>query len=162
MSAASASDQSRRIMRVRWFDRRRGYGFLVPVNQSLESDTQDDTVFVYHNELRAMYMSNIFRMLYAGEYVECEMSEDDKGRTVAKNVTGIRDGPLMCEVRAQNAQSRETDEGGDDSEDRPAPRRDGGGRGRGGGGRGRGRGKARGGSSRPLRSKVSDTSGMDA
>lgn len=44
-----STGNERRIMRVRWFDRRKGYGFLVPVNQALESDGQNSTVFVYHN-----------------------------------------------------------------------------------------------------------------
>lgn len=161
--STEAADQSRRIMRVRWFDRRRGYGFLVPVTQSLESDTQDDTVFVYHNELRAMYMSNIFRMLYAGEYVECEISTDDKGRTVAKHVTGVQDGPLMCEVRAQNTQSRDTGDGDDDEVDaRPAPRRRTGGYRGNGSGRGGAPRRTGGRSGARPAPKVADTSGMDA
>lgn len=123
----STDHTSRRVMRVRWFDRRKGYGFLVPTNQALESDTQDETVFVYHNQLRTMYMKNIFRMLYTGEYVECETGEDDKGRTVAMNVTGVSDGPLMCEVREMNRQSHDDDEGGDQR----APPRRGNGNGRG-------------------------------
>lgn len=152
---------ARRIMRVRWFDRRKGYGFLVPTNQALESDTQEHTIFVYHNQLKTMYMDNIFRMLYTGEYVECDISKDDKGRTVAQNVTGVQDGPLMCEIRALNAQNSE--DGGEDEE---GPVRGGGGGGRRGGysgrGRGRGRGNGRGGPRRDAPVKVVDTSGMDA
>jgi len=73
---SGSSDSVRRIMRVGWFDRRKGYGFLVPTNQALESDSQDDTLFVHHNQIRTMYMKSIYRMLYAGEYVECEVGKD--------------------------------------------------------------------------------------
>lgn len=131
----SSNVSDRRIMRVRWFDRRKGYGFLVPVNQALESDTQEDTVFVYHNQLKTFYMDNIFRMLYSGEYVECSLSKDDRDRTVAQNVTGVQDGPLMCEVRAMNAQNQDEEE----DEGRQDRRR--GERGERGVGRGRGRGR---------------------
>ena len=157
----SAENTSRRVMRVRWFDRRKGYGFLVPTNQALESDTQEETVFVYHNQLRTMYMKNIFRMLYAGEYVECEIGQDENDRTVANNVTGVSDGPLMCEVREMNRQSH--DDEGDQGDDYPTQRsnRDGnrGGRGR---GRGRGRGGGRNKGGDHQRHSVPDTSGLDA
>ena len=167
----STENSNRRLMRVRWFDRRKGYGFLVPTNQALESDTQEETVFVYHNQLRTMYMQNIFRMLYTGEYVECELGQDDQNRTVANNVTGVSDGPLMCEVREMNRQSHdedndENDEGNYQHRAPRAPREGGrgGGRGRGGGGRGgRGRDGGRGGRGVGSRQhRVPDTSGMDA
>lgn len=150
-----STGNERRIMRVRWFDRRKGYGFLVPVNQALESDGQNSTVFVYHNQLKTMYLDNIFRMLYAGEYVECDISKDENDRTVAKHVSGVQDGPLMCEVRAMNSQNRPED----DMDERPPSHRDTTrGRDQGGGrGRGRGRGRSHGG-----RRPVSDMSGMDA
>lgn len=149
MSSSTASSD-RRIMRVRWFDRRKGYGFLVPVTQALESDSQDNTIFVYHNQLRTLYMDNIFRMLYAGEYVECDLSVDDKGRTVAQNVTGVQDGPLMCEVRAMNTQNAPDG----DEEQAPVDRQP-----RRGGFRGRGRGRGR----APMRSRPQgDTDGLDA
>jgi hypothetical protein len=99
-------------------------------------------------------MDNIFRMLYSGEYVECTLSKDEKDRTVAQNVTGVQDGPLMCEVRALNVENRQ---GNDDDEDEP--RRD---QRRGGyGGRGRGRGRGRGGGRGGGR-RVPNTSSMDA
>ena len=139
-------------MRVRWFDRRKGYGFLVPTNQALESDTQEETVFVYHNQLRTMYMQNIFRMLYTGEYVECEIGQDDRNRTVANNVTGVSDGPLMCEVREMNRQSNEDENDDDNLHHHRAPR---------GGGRGGGRSRDQG-RNRSRRPRVPDTSGMDA
>lgn len=155
---SGSSDSVRRIMRVGWFDRRKGYGFLVPTNQALESDSQDDTLFVHHNQIRTMYMKSIYRMLYAGEYVECEVGKDQNDRTVALNVAGIQDGPLMCEVRSMNDQRNTGDEDGERAPASARPARGGGaGRGR-GGGRGRGRGVPRGGAS----VKVADTSAMDA
>jgi len=162
---SGSSDSVRRVMRVGWFDRRKGYGFLVPTNQALESDSQDDTLFVHHNQIRTMYMKNIYRMLYAGEYVECEVGKDSNDRTVALNVAGIQDGPLMCEVRSMNDQRTSTD--GDEGGDRAATTRParGGGAGRGRGrGRGGGRGGARGGGAPRATAvaKVADTSGMDA
>lgn len=142
-SSTMDSTSTRRNMRVRWFDQRKGYGFLVPPNQALETDSKEETVFVYHNQIRTFYKDNIFRMLFAGEYVSCEISTDEAGRTVANQVAGIDDGPLLCEVRAMNSQTRTSrDEGAEDTDERP-PRRQfrGRGRGRGGGRGGRGRGR---------------------
>jgi cold shock CspA family protein len=147
VSTSMDSTATRRNMRVRWFDQRKGYGFLVPTNQALESDTQDETVFVYHNQVRTFYKDNIFRMLFAGEYVSCEISTDESGRTVANNVTGVGDGPLLCEVRAMNSQARSSDD-----TERPRPHA----RGPSGGGRGRGRGRGRAPRSSGPSGKVTD------
>ena len=157
-SSTMDSTTSRLNMRVRWFDQRKGYGFLVPPNQALETDSKDETVFVYHNQIRTLYKDNIFRMLFAGEYVSCKISTDESGRTVANNVAGVDDGPLLCEVRAMNSQTHTSREEGDtteESDERP-PRRQFRGRGRGRGGRGGGRGGGGRGRGRPAHSKGVD------
>mmetsp|Transcript_6389 Transcript_6389/g.9038 ORF Transcript_6389/g.9038 Transcript_6389/m.9038 type:complete len:161 (+) Transcript_6389:89-571(+) len=62
---------------VKWFDVKKGFGFLVPEDNSGD-------IFVHQTAIHA----EGFRSLMDGEPVEFEVIEDDTGRKSAQNVTG--------------------------------------------------------------------------
>jgi len=65
--------------RVKWFDNRRGWGFLV-----LEDGRE---VFVHHKDLEGA--GGGFRSLKPGQEVECDLTEDERGaHAVAVRVAG--------------------------------------------------------------------------
>eukprot|EP00523_Entomoneis_sp_CCMP467_P020779 CAMPEP_0168843558 /NCGR_PEP_ID=MMETSP0727-20121128/8278_1 /TAXON_ID=265536 /ORGANISM="Amphiprora sp., Strain CCMP467" /LENGTH=318 /DNA_ID=CAMNT_0008897163 /DNA_START=104 /DNA_END=1060 /DNA_ORIENTATION=+ len=70
--------------KVRWFSRKRGYGFIDPLNEAEES------VFVHHSEIQATG----YKCLYAGELVDYAIKQDDQGRLLAQHVTGPEGGEL--------------------------------------------------------------------
>ena len=81
------------IGRVKWFNTPKGYGFLIDVDSGSE-------VFVHYTALCRRFPG--WRYLWKGEYVEYALREDEQesgGRSSAKSVRGIRDGPLMCETQ---------------------------------------------------------------
>jgi len=78
----------RNIARVKWFNPRSGYGFLT------DCDNAED-IFVHHSEITTS--GNVYKTLTQGEYVEYNTTTDDKGKVLAVNVTGIKQGPLLCE-----------------------------------------------------------------
>lgn len=79
--------------RVKWFSVDDGIGFI----RNLDDPT--DEIFVHHSQLKTT--SDCFHCLYEGEYVEYEEGaankENYKKQAIA--VTGIRGGPLLCEVK---------------------------------------------------------------
>lgn len=79
---------------VKWFNPKRGYGFITDL------DTNDD-FFVHHNALAVG--KDVFKNLLTGEYIEFDITKDEKGQTLAVNVTGIRGGKLLCEHRVRKA-----------------------------------------------------------
>ena len=107
---------TRRTARVKWFNPRAGYGFLTDV------ETSED-VFVHHSKI--VTSENVYKTLTQGEYVEYETTKDDKGKTLASEVTGVNKGPLLCE--RPRRPRRAGDEGGRSNSYR--------------GGRGRGQGR---------------------
>lgn len=77
--------------RVKWFNKGNGIGFI----RNLE--TQED-IFVHHSELKTK--TDCYRFLFEGEYVEYDEGVAQvPHKKQAKNVTGICNGELMCEVR---------------------------------------------------------------
>ena len=94
------SRETRRTGQVKWFNNKQGYGFLQVHSQGNEPVV--DT-FVHHTSLKTG--EELFRYLVQGEYVEFELGKCDDGRTVARNVTGIGGGPMMCEVRNEHSSS---------------------------------------------------------
>ena len=80
---------SRTLGRVKWFDNRKGFGFV-------NSLTDGSEVFVHHSGLKSA--SGVFRTLYPGEYIEFELTTDSaSGRQFAVSVTGVQGGLLLCE-----------------------------------------------------------------
>jgi len=97
---------------VKWFNRRRGYGFI----RILRSDETDDTyvgkdVFVHQSHITPK--QSTYRTLEDNEYVEFGLSLDEKNTTQAVNVTGIMNGTLLCDAHAERQKfinKREGDE----------------------------------------------------
>ncbi len=75
--------------RVKWFDPRRGWGFITST-----SDTDKD-YYVHHTGISTK--TDVFKTLLPEEYVEFRIRLDDEGRECACEVQGIDGGPLRCE-----------------------------------------------------------------
>ncbi|KAL3771233.1 hypothetical protein ACHAWO_005173 [Cyclotella atomus] len=78
------SDASRVTGTVKWFDAKKGFGFLIP-----DDGTTD--IFVHHSSIHA----DGFRSLGDGEQVEFEVMEEPNGRLKAMNVTGPNGAPVQ-------------------------------------------------------------------
>ena len=117
------STETRQTGRVKWFNPKTGFGFITDT-------TSSDDVFVHHSQITTT--NSVYKTLTQGEYVSYSVTQDESGKSLASNVTGIGSGPLLCE-RPQTF------------------RRGTGAPSRGGAGRGRGRGGNRGGRSSTRR-----------
>jgi len=84
---------SRVFGNVKWYDSKKGYGFVTIVNS--ESDTPKNDVFVHHSNINVG--DGDFKRLFPGEYIEFLVGDKPDGRTEALNVTGICNGILLCE-----------------------------------------------------------------
>ena len=83
------SSASRHVGCVKWFDNRKGFGFINNLSNNSE-------VFVHHTGLNSK--ENCFRTLFPGEYIEYHLYHDDQSnRDYAVNVTGVQGGCLLCE-----------------------------------------------------------------
>lgn len=85
---------------VKWFNRRRGYGFI----KIIRSENTDNTyigkdVFVHQSHITPK--QSTYRTLEDNEYVEFGLSLDEKNTTQAVNVTGIMNGTLLCDAHAE-------------------------------------------------------------
>lgn len=77
--------------RCKWFDDKKGYGFLVVC----EGPEAEADVFVHYKDVKPLV--NTRRSLRKGEYVHMRLSDEDGSKTQAKDVTGVNGGPLMCD-----------------------------------------------------------------
>ena len=89
--------------RVKWFDSKKGFGFIVDINSS-----DSDEYFVHHSRLNTE--QPCFKALYEGEYVEFAVVVENE-KKLADNVRGISGGPLMCESRRSNRRQHDNGEG---------------------------------------------------
>lgn len=87
--AACACD--RHLGRCKWFDERKGYGFIVVC----DGPSANSDVFVHYKDLKPLV--NTRKSLRKGEYVNMKLTEREDGKSQAVEVTGVLGGPLMCD-----------------------------------------------------------------
>lgn len=87
------------VGQVKWFNMKAGYGFI---NVRNGEHTGMD-LFVHYTSVKVANPQ--YRYLIAGEYVQfnVDVPADGKHNFHAVNVTGIENGPLMCEARRDAA-----------------------------------------------------------
>ena len=91
------------VGRVKWFNRRAGYGFITVVSE----DRRGDDIFVHHTSVNVT--NEQYRYLIQGEYVSftVEHNETDTHPFRAVNVRGVYGAPLMCETQLEVRQTNE-------------------------------------------------------
>lgn len=88
---------------VKWFNNKAGFGFIT-VCKGFDNEGTD--IFAHYTTIRVT--NSQYKYLVQGEYVDFVLtrSENDKHEFHATDITGVRDGPILCETRqvAQDAQ----------------------------------------------------------
>lgn len=115
-SSDTTSAESRVTGRVKWFNNKRGFGFIT----SLTGDTVGVDVFAHHSAITTS--NEQFLYLVQGEYVDFVMkpatSEESAQAAATENepsprwealaITGFGGGKLMCETRHETRSERRT------------------------------------------------------
>lgn len=88
--------------RVKWFNRKNGYGFITVIS---EHDEQRD-IFVHYENITTSQEQ--FRYLVEGEYVSFDIGPSSQAdhEVEAHNVRGIEGHSLMCETRREQMEKR--------------------------------------------------------
>lgn len=121
------------VGRVKWFNKKSGFGFVTIVG---EGDRAGTDVFTHHSQVN-VGSEEQYRYLVQGEYVSFTLGdvEGDAHEFQAIGVRGIEGGPLMCETLSEvrTARAAYAKEHGTTASTRGGRR----------GARGRGRGRGR-------------------
>jgi len=98
-SESSVSPAPRILGRVKWFNNKSGFGFITVCD---EGDQKDKDIFIHYSSIRAE--SSQYKYLVQGEYVEFVLINTETGNHEfhASDVSGIKEGPLMCETHRLN------------------------------------------------------------
>lgn len=85
---------------VKWFNSKTGYGFITLI----DGEHAGKDIFTHYSSIQVT--DSQYKFLVQGEYVELGLSKPDTGdhEFQATNVTGIKGGKIMCEMR--NIQTR--------------------------------------------------------
>lgn len=80
---------------VKWFNNKAGYGFVT----ALEGEQKGSDIFVHYSSIGGDNQQ--YRFLTQGEYIDFSLvkSSTEKYEYLAKNVTGVKGGPILCETR---------------------------------------------------------------
>ena len=104
---------SERVLgRVKWFNNKNGYGFISIVDRNT-SDVVND-IFAHYSCIRGYTPVKgedfHYKYLVEGEYVEFVLSrlEDDKHEFKANDISGVREGMLMCETHEASTKNRKS------------------------------------------------------
>jgi len=83
---------SRTVGNVKWYDSKKGFGFITVVTPENESTGTD--IFVHYSNVN---VADGYKRLFPGEYVEFEIGSGRDDRPVCLNVSGLYGGNLLCQ-----------------------------------------------------------------
>jgi len=66
--------------KVKWFNNRKGYGFITPEEYE-EEESQEHDIFVHYSAIQGE--GDEYKTLYEGDIVEYDVTEGDKGPQAA-------------------------------------------------------------------------------
>ena len=100
--------ETQRLMgMVKWFNNKAGFGFITVCN---EFEHAGKDIFAHYTTIRVT--NSQYKYLVQGEYVEFVLtrSDNDKHEFHATDITGIHNGPILCETRqvAHDSQPQRT------------------------------------------------------
>jgi CspA family cold shock protein len=100
MSDSATNEQTRVIGQVKWFNTKTGYGFIT----AREGEHDGKDIFTHFSSVQVN--DSQYKYLVQGEYVELSIVKSTTGQHEyqSANVTGIKGGSIMCEIRQQNVQ----------------------------------------------------------
>ena len=86
---------------VKWFNSKTGYGFITLI----DGEHAGKDIFTHYSSIQVT--DSQYKFLVQGEYVELGLSKPETGEHEfqATNVTGIKGGKIMCEMRNTQARS---------------------------------------------------------
>lgn len=89
------NELSRLTGMVKWFNNKAGYGFIT----ACEGEQKGKDIFVHYTSISTDNQQ--YRFLTQGEYVDFSLvkSDTEKYEYLAKNITGVKGGPILCETR---------------------------------------------------------------
>jgi cold shock CspA family protein len=112
--SSTDTQSSRLVGQVKWFNNKAGYGFITVS----DGENSGKDVFIHYSTIRVT--NSQYKYLVQGEYVEFLLtkSSTDTHEFQASDVSGIKGGSLMCELRR-------TTRTFDETKPRRAPRQEG-------------------------------------
>ena len=116
----SSNEVQRLTGMVKWFNNKSGFGFITVYS---DGDFKGKDIFAHYSSIRVT--NSQYKYLVQGEYVDFNLSrsENEKHEYHAMDITGVMNGPILCETRRQ-AISMQSDERRDTKSRRSRSARD--------------------------------------
>jgi cold shock CspA family protein len=83
--------------RVKWFNKKSGYGFLTVCG---DSDYKDKDIFAHFSAVHGK--DDQYKYLVQGEYVDVVESKGEKHEFQAASISGVLGGMTMCDTHREN------------------------------------------------------------
>jgi cold shock CspA family protein len=95
-TSSGSSGSSRFTGIVKWFNDKEGYGFITICDEGLHKDKD---IFVHYKSIRVTNSQYVY--LIQGEYVNFTLLniKSDTHEYQASDVSGVQNGPIMCESK---------------------------------------------------------------
>jgi cold shock CspA family protein len=100
ITATESVSGQRLLGRVKWFNNKSGFGFITVCESDHNENGKD--IFIHYSSIRGDLQQ--YKYLVQGEYVEFLLikSESDDHEFHASDISGVKEGILMCETHRQN------------------------------------------------------------